>query len=272
MSANSELFKRVYLSLVLTDNNTLLPNISYKNFVHFQYVKGNEDVIGKRYSAIFIDIKENKNKYLLLPQEAIIIEYREHSTHVITNDLFYLKPDIQQIVDDFFNNLDETYFNFLQRTIPLIQERELTFGDFSLLLDKIDDFYIVKKLPLELYQNSETIDNYRYRVGGTFPFFIPVFDLGTQEYAEIILDKSYFGDVWNIYDKNSCISLYQDIFGEDVINDFAYLFTFRDFDTSFAHLLNTKGDESLDDLIIFSKERANKLANQLNILIDNERN
>lgn len=88
MNIDSELFKRVYLSLVLTDNNTLLPNVSYKNFVHFQYVKENEDVIGKRYSAIFIDIKENKNKYLLLPQEAIIIEYREHSMHVITNDLF----------------------------------------------------------------------------------------------------------------------------------------------------------------------------------------
>lgn len=271
MNTNTELFKRAYLSLALAADNTLLPNISYRNFIHFQYTKENKDV-SEHYSAIFVDIKENKNKYLLLPQEAIIIEYREHSTNVITNDLFYLKTDIQQIVDDFFNNLDETYFNFLQRAIPLIQERELTFGDFSLLLDKIDDFYIIGKQQLESHQNSGISDNYHYCISGTFPFFIPVFDLGTQEYAEIILDKSYFGDVWNIYDKNSCISLYQDIFGEDVINYFAYSFTFRDFDTSFAHLLNTKGDESLDDLIIFSKERANKLANQLNILIDNEQN
>lgn len=68
MNTNTELFKRAYLSLALTNDNTLLPNVSYKNFAHFQYVKENEDVIGKRYSAIFIDIKENKNKYLLLPQ------------------------------------------------------------------------------------------------------------------------------------------------------------------------------------------------------------
>lgn len=272
MNTNTELFKRAYLSLALTNDNTLLPNVSYKNFAHFQYVKENEDVIGKHYSAIFIDIKENKNKYLFLPQEAIIIEYREHSAHIITNDLFYLKPDIQQIVDEFFNNLDETYLNFLQSAIPFIQDRELTFGDFSLLLDKIDDFYIINKSPLELYQNSETIDNYRYCVSATFPFFIPVFDLGTQEYAEIILDKWNFIDVWQVYTKNSCTSLYQDVFGEDIINDFVYWFAFRDFAESLKHILNTKGDESFDDLIIFSKERANKLVNQLNILIDNERN
>lgn len=270
MNTNTELFKRAYLSLALAADNTLLPNINYRNFIHFQYTKENKDV-SEHYSAIFVDIKENKNKYLLLPQEAIIIEYREHSTNVITNDLFYLKTDIQQIVDDFFNNLDETYFNFLQRAIPLIQERELTFGDFSLLLDKIDDFYIIGKQQLESHQNSGISDNYHYCISGTFPFFIPVFDLGTQEYAEIILDKWNFIDVWQVYTKNSCTSLYQDVFGEDIINDFVYWFAFRDFDESLKHILNTKCDESLADLIIFSKERADKLVNQLNVLIDNER-
>ena len=39
MNTNSELFKRAYLSLVLADDNTLLPNISYKNFIHFPYIK-----------------------------------------------------------------------------------------------------------------------------------------------------------------------------------------------------------------------------------------
>ena len=82
MNTNTELFKRAYLSLALAADNTLLPNISYRNFIHFQYTKENKDV-SEHYSAIFVDIKENKNKYLLLPQEAVIIEYREHSTHLV---------------------------------------------------------------------------------------------------------------------------------------------------------------------------------------------
>lgn len=89
MNTNSELFKRAYLSLVLADDNTLLPNISYKNFIHFQYVKENECGNSKHYSAIFVDIKENENKYLFLPQEDIIIEYRKCSAHTITNTPYY---------------------------------------------------------------------------------------------------------------------------------------------------------------------------------------
>lgn len=63
MNTNSELFKRAYLSLVLADDNTLLPNISYKNFIHFPYIKDGESNVSY-YSAIFVDIKENENKQL----------------------------------------------------------------------------------------------------------------------------------------------------------------------------------------------------------------
>lgn len=63
MNTNSELFKRAYLSLVLADDNTLLPNVSYKNFIHFPYIKDGESN-GSYYSVIFVDIKENENKQL----------------------------------------------------------------------------------------------------------------------------------------------------------------------------------------------------------------
>ena len=63
MNTNSELFKRAYLSLVLADDNTLSPNVSYKNFIHFPYIKDGESN-ESYYSAIFVDIKENENKQL----------------------------------------------------------------------------------------------------------------------------------------------------------------------------------------------------------------
>ena len=104
MNTNSELFKRAYLSLVLAEDNTLLPNISYKNFIHFPYIKDGESNVSY-YSAIFVDIKENENKHLFLPQDDIIIEYRKASTHAITNTPYYSENDIKQIINDFSYSL-----------------------------------------------------------------------------------------------------------------------------------------------------------------------
>lgn len=303
MNTNSELFKRAYLSLTLTDDNTLLPNVSYKNFIHFPYIKDGESNEGY-YSAIFVDIKENENKYLFLPQEDIIIEYRKCSAHAITNTPYYSESDIQQIINEFFKNLDAKYLNFLEQTLPSIAKRELTFGDFSLYLDKIDEFYIIKKssqdfrkdgdFPID-YRNSfkdinekasELISPYitfrykldndpipsvdancRYSVDGTYPFFIPVFDLFSQEYGEIVLDKSDFNDVWRFYSaKHNRTTLYQDVFGEDMIDYFGYFFIFDSLNDSLSRLLNTKDDENLTYCITFSKEKADQLVNKMNSL------
>lgn len=235
MNTNSELFKRAYLSLVLTEDNTLLPNISYKNFIHFPYIKDGE-INESYYSAIFVDIKENENKYLFLLQDDIIIEYRKLSTHVITNTLYYSENEIQQIINDFFKSLDAKYLQFLEEKLPSIKDRELIYGDFSLSLDKMGEFYIIKKssqdfrkdgdFPID-YRNSfneinekasnlispyitfrykldddlmPSVDvNYRYSVEGIYPFFIPVFDLLSQECGDIVLDKSDFNDIWRFY-------------------------------------------------------------------------
>ena len=303
---NSELFKRAYLSLVLDDDNTLLPNISYKNFIHLPYIKENgSDVM---YSAIFVDIKGNENKYLFLPQDDIIIEYRKVSSHAITNTPYYSESDIQQVINEFFKNLDAKCLHFLEQTLPSIAKRELTFGNFSLSLDKIGEFYIITKslqnfrtdgdFPID-YSNSfkdinekasELISpyitfryklddnptpslesNYRYSVNGTYPFFIPVFDLISQEYGEIALDKSDFNDIWRFYSrKNNCTSLYQDVFGEDVIDYFSYAFIFDNLDDSIRYLFDTKDDENLAHFITFSNEKAYQLVNKMNLLCGNE--
>lgn len=308
MNTNSELFKRAYLSLVLADDNTLLSNISYKNFIHFQYVKENECGNNKHYSAIFVDIKENENKYLFLPQEDIIIEYRKFSAHTITNTPYYSESDIQQIINAFFKNLDVNYLHFLEQALPSIAKRELIFGDFSLALDKIDEFYIIKKssqdfrkdgdFPID-YRNSfkdinekasalispyisfrykldddpiPSVDaNYRYSVDGIYPFFVPVFDLFSQEYGEIVLDKSDFNDIWRFYSaKHNRTTLYQDVFGEDVVDYFSHFFIFDSLDDIIGSLLNTKDDENLTHFITFSKEKAYQLVNKMNLLCGKE--
>lgn len=303
MNTNSELFKRAYLSLVLADDNTLLPNISYKNFIHFPYIKDGESNVSY-YSAIFVDIKENENKYLFLLQDDIIIEYRKLSTHVITNTPYYSENDVKQIINEFFKNLDAKYLNFLEKTLPSIKERELTYGDFLLSLDKAGEFYIIRKssqyfrkdgdFPID-YRNSfknindkaselispyitfrykldddpaPSVDaNYRYSVDGIYPFFVPVFDLFSQEYGEIALDKSDFNDIWCFYStKYNRTTLYQDVFGEDVIDYFSYFFIFDSLDDIIASLLNTKYDENLRHFITFSKEKADQLVNKMNLL------
>ena len=307
MNTNSELFKRAYLSLVLADDNTLLPNISYKNFIHFPYIKDGESNVSY-YSAIFVDIKENENKYLFLPQEDVIIEYRKSSTHVITNTPYYSESDIQQIINDFFKSLDAKYLQFLEEKLPSIKARELTYGDFSLSLDKMGDFYIIKKSSQDFRKDIDTaldyrnsfneinekatnlispyitfrykLDddpipsadvNYRYSVEGIYPFFIPVFDLLSQEYGKIVLDKSDFNDIWRFYSKKyNRTSLYQDVFGEDAIDYFSDDFIFENLDDTIGTLLNTNDDENLTHCITFSKEKAYQLVNKMNLLCGDE--
>lgn len=307
MNTNSELFKRAYLSLVLADDNTLLPNISYKNFIHFPYIKDGESNVSY-YSAIFVDIKENENKYLFLPQDDIIIEYRKLSTHVITNTPYYSENDVKQIINDFFKSLDTKYLQFLEGKLPSIKDRELTYGDFSLSLDKMEDFYIIKKSSQDFrkdidtaldYRNSfneinekasdlispyitfrykldedpmPSVDvNYRYSVDGVYPFFVPVFDLFSQESGEIVLDKSDFNDIWRFYSKKyNRTSLYQDVFGEDAVDYFSYAFIFDNLDDSINSLLNTKDDENLRHFITFSKEKVYQIVNKMNLLCGNE--
>lgn len=307
MNTNSELFKRAYLSLVLAEDNTLLPNISYKNFIHFPYIKDGESNVSY-YSAIFVDIKENENKYLFLPQDDIIIEYRKLSTHVITNTPYYSENDVKQIINDFFKSLDTKYLQFLEGKLPSIKDRELTYGDFSLSLDKMEDFYIIKKSSQDFrkdidtaldYRNSfneinekasdlispyitfrykldedpmPSVDvNYRYSVDGVYPFFVPVFDLLSQESGEIVLDKSDFNDIWRFYSKKyNRTSLYQDVFGEDAVDYFSYAFIFDNLDDSINSLLNTKDDENLRHFITFSKEKAYQLVNKMNLLCGDE--
>lgn len=307
MNTNSELFKRAYLSLVLAEDNTLLPNISYKNFIHFPYIKDGESNVSY-YSAIFVDIKENENKHLFLPQDDIIIEYRKASTHAITNTPYYSENDIKQIINDFFKSLDTKYLQFLEEKLPSIKDRELTYGDFSLPLDKMGDFYIIKKSSQDFRKDIDTaldyrnsfneinekasnlispyvtfrykLDddpipsadmNYRYSVDGTYPFFIPVFNLFSQEYGEIALDKSDFNDIWRFYDKKyNRTSLYQDVFGEDAIDCFSYAFIFNNLNESAGCLLNTNNDENLTHFITFSKEKAYQLVDKMNLLCGNE--
>lgn len=307
MNTNSELFKRAYLSLVLADDNTLLPNISYKNFIHFTYIKDGESNVSY-YSAIFVDIKENENKHLFLPQDDIIIEYRKASTHAITNTPYYSENDIKQIINDFFKSLDTKYLQFLEEKLPSIKDRELTYGDFSLPLDKMGDFYIIKKSSQDFrkdidtaldYRNSfneinekasdlispyitfrykldedpmPSVDvNYRYSVDGVYPFFVPVFDLLSQESGEIVLDKSDFNDIWRFYSKKyNRTSLYQDVFGEDAVDYFSYAFIFDNLDDSINSLLNTKDDENLRHFITFSKEKVYQIVNKMNLLCGNE--
>ena len=307
MNTNSELFKRAYLSLVLAEDNTLLPNISYKNFIHFPYIKDGESNVSY-YSAIFVDIKENENKYLFLPQDYIIIEYRKLSTHVITNTPYYSENDVKQIINDFFKSLDTKYLQFLEGKLPSIKDRELTYGDFSLSLDKMEDFYIIKKSSQDFrkdidtaldYRNSfneinekasdlispyitfrykldedpmPSVDvNYRYSVDGVYPFFVPVFDLLSQESGEIVLDKSDFNDIWRFYSKKyNRTSLYQDVFGEDAVDYFSYAFIFDNLDDSINSLLNTKDDENLRHFITFSKEKVYQIVNKMNLLCGNE--
>lgn len=307
MNTNSELFKRAYLSLVLAEDNTLLPNISYKNFIHFTYIKDGESNVSY-YSAIFVDIKENENKYLFLPQDDIIIEYRKLSTHVITNTPYYSENDVKQIINDFFKSLDTKYLQFLEGKLPSIKDRELTYGDFSLSLDKMEDFYIIKKSSQDFrkdidtaldYRNSfneinekasdlispyitfrykldedpmPSVDvNYRYSVDGVYPFFVPVFDLLSQESGEIVLDKSDFNDIWRFYSKKyNRTSLYQDVFGEDAVDYFSYAFIFDNLDDSINSLLNTKDDENLRHFITFSKEKVYQIVNKMNLLCGNE--
>ena len=307
MNTNSELFKLAYLSLVLADDNTLLTNISYKNFIHFPYIKDGESNVSY-YSAIFVDIKENENKYLFLPQDDIIIEYRKASAHAITNTPYYSENDVKQIVNDFFKSLDAKYLQFLEEKLPSSKDRELIYGDFSLSLDKMGEFYIIKKsshdfrkdgdFPID-YRNSfneinekasnlispyitfrykldddpmPSVDaNYRYSVEGTYPFFIPVFDLFSQEYGEIVLDKSDFNDIWRFYSsKYNRTSLHQDVFGEDVVDYFSYFFIFDSLDDSIGTLLNTNDDENFTHCITFSKEKAYQLVNKMNLLCGNE--
>lgn len=307
MNTNSELFKRAYLSLVLAEDNTLLPNISYKNFIHFPYIKDGESNVSY-YSAIFVDIKENENKYLFLLQDDIIIEYRKASAHAITNTPYYSENEIQQIINDFFKSLDAKYLQFLEEKLPSIKERKLTYGDFSLSLDKMGDFYIIKKSSQDFrkdidtaldYHNSfkeinekasnlispyitfrykldedpiPSVDvNYRYSVEGTYPFFIPVFDLLSQECGDIVLDKSDFNDIWRFYDKKyNRTSLYQDVFGEDAIDCFSYAFIFNNLNESAGCLLNTNNDENFTHCITFSKEKAYQLVNKMNLLCGDE--
>lgn len=307
MNTNSELFKRAYLSLVLADDNTLLPNISYKNFIHFPYIKDGESNVSY-YSAIFVDIKENENKYLFLPQDDIIIEYRKASAHAITNTPYYSENDVKQIVNDFFKSLDAKYLQFLEEKLPSIKNRELTYGDFSLPLDKMGDFYIIKKSAQDFrkdidtaldYRNSfneinekasnlispyitfrykldddpmPSVDvNYRYSVDGIYPFFIPVFGLLSQECGDIVLDKSDFNDIWRFYSaKYNRTSLHQDVFGEDTVDYFSYFFIFDNLDDSIGTLLNTNDDENLTHFITFSKEKAYQLVNKMNLLCGNE--
>lgn len=307
MNTNSELFKRAYLSLVLAEDNTLLPDISYKNFIHFPYIKDGESNVSY-YSAIFVDIKENENKYLFLPQDDIIIEYRKLSTHVITNTPYYSENDVKQIINDFFKSLDTKYLQFLEGKLPSIKDRELTYGDFSLSLDKMEDFYIIKKSSQDFrkdidtaldYRNSfneinekasdlispyitfrykldedpmPSVDvNYRYSVDGVYPFFVPVFDLLSQESGEIVLDKSDFNDIWRFYSKKyNRTSLYQDVFGEDAVDYFSYAFIFDNLDDSINSLLNTKDDENLRHFITFSKEKVYQIVNKMNLLCGNE--
>lgn len=307
MNTNSELFKRAYLSLVLAEDNTLLPNISYKNFIHFPYIKDGESNVSY-YSAIFVDIKENENKYLFLPQDDIIIEYRKLSTHVITNTPYYSENDVKQIINDFFKSLDAKYLQFLEEKLPSIKERKLTYGDFSLSLDKMGDFYIIKKSSQDFrkdidtaldYHNSfkeinekasnlispyitfrykldedpiPSVDvNYRYSVEDIYPFFIPVFDLFSQECGDIVLDKSDFNDIWCFYSsKYNRTSLHQDVFGEDVVDYFSYFFIFDNLDDSIGTLLNTNDDENLTYFITFSKEKAYQLVNKMNLLCSKE--
>lgn len=307
MNTNSELFKRAYLSLVLTEDNTLLPNISYKNFIHFPYIKDGESN-ESYYSAIFVDIKENENKHLFLPQDDIIIEYRKASTHAITNTPYYSENDIKQIINNFFKSLDTKCLQFLEEKLPSIKDRELTYGDFSLPLDKMGDFYIIKKSSQDFRKDIDTaldyrnsfneinekasnlispyvtfrykLDddpipsadmNYRYSVDGTYPFFIPVFNLFSQEYGEIALDKSDFNDIWRFYDKKyNRTSLYQDVFGEDAIDCFSYAFIFNNLNESAGCLLNTNNDENLTHFITFSKEKAYQLVDKMNLLCGNE--
>ena len=303
MNTNSELFKRAYLSLVLAEDNTLLPNISYKNFIHFPYIKDGESNVSY-YSAIFVDIKENENKYLFLLQDDIIIEYRKASAHAITNTPYYSENEIQQIINDFFKSLDAKYLQFLEEKLPSIKDRELTYGDFSLPLDKMGDFYIIKKSSQDFRKDIDTaldyrnsfneinekasnlispyvtfrykLDddpipsadmNYRYSVDRTYPFFIPVFNLFSQEYGEITLDKSDFNDIWRFYDKKyNRTSLYQDVFGEDAIDCFSYAFIFNNLNESAGCLLNTNNDENFTHCITFSKEKAYQLVNKMNLL------
>lgn len=303
MNTNSELFKRAYLSLVLAEDNTLLPNISYKNFIHFPYIKDGESNVSY-YSAIFVDIKENENKHLFLPQDDIIIEYRKASTHAITNTPYYSENDIKQIINDFFKSLDTKYLQFLEEKLPSIKDRELTYGDFSLPLDKMGDFYIIKKSSQDFRKDIDTaldyrnsfneinekasnlispyvtfrykLDddpipsadmNYRYSIDGTYPFFIPVFNLFSQEYGEIALDKSDFNDIWRFYDKKyNRTSLYQDVFGEDAIDCFSYAFIFNNLNESAGCLLNTNNNENFTHCITFSKEKAYQLVNKMNLL------
>lgn len=307
MNTNSELFKRAYLSLVLAEDNTLLPNISYKNLIHFPYIKDGESNVSY-YSAIFVDIKENENKYLFLLQDDIIIEYRKLSTHVITNTPYYSENDVKQIINDFFKSLDTKYLQFLEGKLPSIKDRELTYGDFSLSLDKMEDFYIIKKSSQDFrkdidtaldYRNSfneinekasdlispyitfrykldedpmPSVDvNYRYSVDGVYPFFVPVFDLLSQESGEIVLDKSDFNDIWRFYSKKyNRTSLYQDVFGEDAVDYFSYAFIFDNLDDSINSLLNTKDDENLRHFITFSKEKVYQIVNKMNLLCGNE--
>lgn len=307
MNTNSELFKRAYLSLVLAEDNTLLPNISYKNFIHFPYIKDGESNVSY-YSAIFVDIKENENKYLFLPQDDIIIEYRKLSTHVITNTPYYSENDVKQIINDFFKSLDTKYLQFLEGKLPSIKDRELTYGDFSLSLDKMEDFYIIKKSSQDFRKDIDTaldyrnsfneinekasdlispyitfrykLDedpmpsvnvNYRYSVDGVYPFFVPVFDLLSQESGEIVLDKSDFNDIWQFYSrKYNRTTLFQDVFGEDAIDYFSYAFIFDNLDDSISSLLNTKDDENLRHFITFSKEKADQLVNKMNALCGKE--
>ena len=243
-----------------------------------------------------------------MPQEDIIIEYRKYSTHTITNTPYYSESDIQQIINAFFKNLDDKYLDFLEQAVPSIAKRELTFGDFSLSLDKIGEFYIVKKsfqhfrkdgdFPIDYCNSFNDINekasalispyitfrykldddpvpsvdaNYRYSVEGIYPFFVPVFDLLSQEYGEIVLDKSDFNDIWRFYSaKYNRTTLYQDVFGEDMIDYFGYFFIFDSLDDSIGTLLNTKDDENLTHLITFSKEKAYQLVNKMNLLCGKE--
>ena len=106
---------------------------------------------------------------------------------------------------------------------------------------------------------------------GTYPFFIPVFDLFSQEYGEIVLDKSDFNDILRFYSsKYNRTSLHQDVFGEDAIDYFSYAFIFNNLDESAGCLLNIKNDENFTHCITFSKEKAYQLVNKMNLLCGNE--
>ena len=287
MNTNSELFKRAYLSLVLAEDNTLLPNISYKNFIHFPYIKDGESNVSY-YSAIFVDIKENENKYLFLPQDDIIIEYRKLSTHVITNTPYYSENDVKQIINDFFKSLDTKYLQFLEGKLPSIKDRELTYGDFSLSLDKMEDFYIIKKSSQDFRKDIDTALDYRNSFNEinekasdlispyiTFRYKLdedpmPSVDVNYR-YSVDVLDKSDFNDIWRFYSKKyNRTSLYQDVFGEDAVDYFSYAFIFDNLDDSINSLLNTKDDENLRHFITFSKEKVYQIVNKMNLLCGNE--